>query len=255
MDRSDNSVAGEYASLIEDACARNAPVELQYRAADGERLIAKSRVLGVDAERVFLDAPHSIGQDVVFQRDQELEGYLLINEVRYAFKSRVRELDAMVRINAEKRTVGMVIDRPDSVVEGQRRTHFRVSVIANEPIQIQIHGAIPGSSGACPVDAHVFEASLVNLSVGGAGLRVSPIDCRTIRVGDDLFMTFHLPEEDQEFYFLTEVRQIWAIPGDAAKRVGVKIKPWPSPRDIRRTQQRLQRYITQVQRARLRRAG
>jgi hypothetical protein len=95
----------------------------------------------------------------------------------------------------------------------------------------------------------------VNLSVGGAAICVSLEDARTIREGDLLYMTFFLPGELTEFFFLVEIRQVWAVAGEMKKRIGVKIKPWPTPRALSRTQQRLQRYITKLQRDLLRRAG
>ncbi len=245
----------ESAVLIDDACARNAAVELQYRTTDGDLHVAKSRILGIDADQVFLDSPHGIGDDVVFGVGQTIDGYVHVNEIRYAFKSKVVRLHTIVKINEEKRTVGMIIARPDRVMEGQRRTHFRVSLLARDPLPIQLHAAIPDGSGTCPIDAYPFEGSIVNLSIGGAALAVPAVDARTIRVGDEVFMMFCLAEEHEEFYFLAEVRQIWAVAGETPKRIGVKIKPWPGKRDLERTQQRLQRYITKVQRERLRRAA
>lgn len=246
---------GQTAALLAEACARNSSIELQYDAPGGETMVAKSRILGLDGDHLFLDHPQSIGKVVEFKTGQAIDAYLVLADTRYAFRSLVTELGCIVEINDRKRVVGIVIRRPANIRPGQRRSGFRVGLLGVDAIEPRLHTAIADDRGICPVDAHVFTATLVNLSIGGAGLRVDRADGVQLKLNDPLFMTFFLPGEEEEFYFLTEVRQTRPIDGENAMRAGLKIKAWPTRRDLERTQQRLQRYITEVQRRKLRRAG
>lgn len=250
-----NAQGSEDDALIEEACDRNAPIELQYESSDGELLVARTRLLGFDETHVYLDRPQSIGDDVRFRRGQRVEGYMLLHDVRYAFATVVEDLATLVEINATKRTVGMVLRRPATVRESQRRSHFRVAVLSEGPITAAVHAADPGHPGACPIDAGRAEATLLNLSAGGAGLLMERGQGGWISAGDHLFMTFQLPEEEEPICFLVDVRQCTMGADSSTRRVGVRIRAWPTPRSVERTRERLQRYITAVQRKRLRRAG
>jgi hypothetical protein len=68
-------------------------------------------------------------------------------------------------------------------------------------------------------------------------------------------MSFRLPGEDDEFYFLVEVRQVRAVEGQSTVRIGLKIKAWPTRRDLDRMQGRIQRYLTVLQRQKLKKAS
>ena len=81
---------------------------------------------------------------------------------------------------------------------------------------------------------------------------------RRQRSGRDLiliFLSFELPGEEEHFVFLAEIRQMRAINDGDDVRLGLKIKPWPSRREVEHTRGRLQRYLTALQRAKLKRSA
>jgi len=252
-DQQDNG--GERRQVLEDACARNASLELHHRPDDGDVVVARARLLGIDDRFIYLDRPETAGVPVTFAQKRKLDGYLLLNDLRYAFRTTVVDLRCMVKLNDEKRVVGMVLRRPKELKEGQRRSHFRVSLFGDEPIPVELHEATADEDGTCPIRARRLPATLGNLSVGGAGVNVATFDVREVRVDEKFFLTFQLPGEEEPFTFLTEVRQVWALGHGEVTRVGLKNRQWPTPRAVRRMQERLNKYITDLQRNRLRRTG
>ena len=242
------------AAVLDEAAARNAPIELRSLGRDGRPIQARARILGADDGRLLLDQPQCAGQPVVFRSGQALDVRLRLNDLFYSFKSDVQDVSRLLRLNERKKVIGMVISRPHEVhVAQQRRSHFRVRLLDDDPVVLDLHEAVAGGSGTCPIDALRFRADLVNLSAGGAGVRIPKEWAGNVCVGDLLFSTFTLPEEDGAFSFLVTVREVFPVPETGAERVGLQILDWPNPRDVERTRQRLQRSLTRVQRTRLKR--
>ena len=141
----------------------------------------------------------------------------------------------------------------NEVVVEQRRRHYRVSMLGETPIPVELRLLHPGDDGGAAIVSPLFEGTLVNLSVGGVAIRVEAGPGSDVQVGDRLPLRFALPDELEPFAFLGVVRQVRAVDGRAT-RLGVTFEPWPSERHQALGQERLQRYIAAIQRRRLRHA-
>ena len=242
-------------TVLEVACARNLPITILYSSDDHTAVILRARLLGLDAEHLFLDRPRNAAGPTEIDAEQEFDAYFTLNGVRHSFPSRVVTRSRIVAINDRKDTAGMVIERPAALHREQRREDYRVRLLDRDTILINVHTAVPGGDGVCEIHAHCFRAALVNLSAGGAGLLVPAPDANLLAAGDELFVLFELPDDAEPISLIVEVRHIRDYGSGTDKQIGVSFQPWPSGRDHRRLQQRLRRFVAQVQRERLRRAG
>ncbi|MHC5023644.1 MAG: PilZ domain-containing protein, partial [Planctomycetota bacterium] len=171
------------------------------------------------------------------------------------FDTWILRCKSLVPLNDEKSVVGMTLGRPRRICDGQRRNHFRVSLVAEEALEIELQRAATEEGTTYPVDGHSVHGSLINLSLGGVAMRLPMSEGRSLTLDSAVLLRFFLPGEDEDYILLGEVRQIRPVVDNTAMRLGVRFRPWPDARTYEHTQQRLQRYITRVQREQLRRAG
>ena len=242
-------------ALLEAACARSLPIDLHTTGPGGELFVSRSRILGMDGEHVFVDSPQAIGKQLEFEPRQAVTVHFNLHESRYLFESHIVRRKSLIPLNDQKSVVGMLLARPRRIRDGQRRNHFRVSLVAEEKMEVRLHKASSEDGRSCPVDGSALPGILINLSLGGVALRVDMDAGRTLSLDDVIFVRFFLPDEEQEYVLMAQVRQLRPISDNSGMRLGVSFKPWPEEREYERTQQRLQRYITRVQREQLKRAG
>jgi c-di-GMP-binding flagellar brake protein YcgR len=245
--------ARDQTAILRDACERNIPLDLQYRSSEDELFVARARMLAMDDHHIYLDEPQSIGRPVRFVSGLAVEAYILLKDVRYGFDTVVVETRRTIRLNDQKRVAGIVLRRPGSVRQRQRRNEFRVGLLREGPIPVDLHAALP--DGTSPLDAVRCSGTLLDLSPGGLAVRLDPAAARGIAVNDHLFLVFELPCAPPPLRFLGEVRQRREVADGDVVRLGVRFRPWPSSPEFRRSQTRLQRYAANMQRKRLRRSG
>ncbi len=243
------------ATLIEEACARNSPIEIHFIAPDGETHVAKSRCLDLDENYLYLEDPQSIGHPLELRPRQKIQGHLFLHEVRYTFRTAVIDPKQLVQLNKKMQVVGIVVRRPLELIDGQRRAYYRVSLLGSSPIEASMHAAPAGRVDVVSIDAIRFDASFVNVSLGGAALTVDIEAGRQCRLDDSMFIQFYLPDEEEEYVFLSEVRQMRKIAGGTMIRFGIQFTAWPSVIHLRRARQRLQKRITQFQREQLQKSA
>jgi c-di-GMP-binding flagellar brake protein YcgR len=242
-------------TILAAACARNVPVEIHHRDHGDGVNVCKSRLIRMDDANLYLDRPQCIGGAVAFHKDQSLSVYFALDEQLYMFRARVVNEELLVKLNEHKMVLGIALTRPDGLESGQRRLSYRVSLAAADEIAVDLHGASSADPNACPLNARRFSGRLVDLSLGGAALRVRGAVHTSFRHGECFFMSFELPGEEGELRCLAQVRQSRDIQNGAATRLGVRFIPWPTETSIRQQQVVLQRFVTKVQRARLKRAS
>ncbi len=242
-------------AVLEVACARNLPITILYFSDDDTAIILRSRLLGFDAEHLYLDRPRSIEGPTVIREEQEFDVFFNLNGIRHGFPSRVVARSQIVAINDRKGTDGVVIERPATLLRAQRRADYRVKLLDRDTILLNVHTAFPGQEGACEIDAHRFRGALVDLSAGGAGLLIAAPDASFLAVDDELFVLFDLPDDAEPLSLLVDVRQIRDHGSGTDKHIGVSFRPWPTGHDHRHVQRRLRRFVALVQRERLRRAS
>jgi len=244
---SDIVVQNDAQTVLENACARNASVELHRRVGEIVHPVARARLLGMNTDTMFLEAPQTIGREVNLIADERLECYFLLSEIIYSFVAKVKHTHCNLRLNRRKVVDGMTITRPSTVQEGQRREFYRTSLAAQPPITAHLHETTPGAPEETPIGASRFTGRLLDASAGGFGLNV---DCPPgrFKVFHPYFLQFEIPERGLRMDLLTELRQARPIHDGMSSRLGLMCVPWPHRRAFESQVQRLTRYLTEVQR-------
>jgi len=244
-------------ALLGTAAERNLSVELHARLADESEsvLVARSRVLVLGEKEVLLDRPQAIGRHVVLEAGQVIDVYVGLDGELYRFTARISRPQFIVELRERKTLIGMAIERPVRAAAAQRRNHFRVLLAAMEPICVTLHDGAHEPIGSAPLDAARYAGELVDLSMGGASVRVNDHPTGSLQINDRLYCAFTLPQEASETIVLSHVRQRRSIADTSALRIGLQFVGWPDQRSFEREQDRLQRFVARVQRERLKKAG
>lgn len=241
-------------SILAEACARNLPVELRQKESD-DRTVARSRILAADDDLLLFDEPQRIGGTLHFSRGQQLEVYLLLRDRLYTFDTTVERGRCVVDLNARKQVTGMAVRRPEYVHDAQRRLTFRVSLACLDPIRVEVHECDQAPGDCAPLDAEHFRGTLVDISLGGAAVTIGGVQAAAFEIGQPLFIGFRLPHDDTRFELRADVRQVRSFQDDTVVRLGIRFHPWPTTHEFDHRQIVLQRFITEVQRRSLKRAG
>ncbi len=233
-------------ALLQEACARNTPVELHHYSTTDELIVLRSRVLGMDAEHLYLDRAQRIGGTLTLRAGKTVTAYLLLHGKRYSFGTKVVHADCPVALNAQTQVRGMAVRKPRRVEEGQRREDFRISLACIDPIEAALHEVTSEDMNSCSLDAGRFVGRLVDISRGGCSVRVEAEERRSFMPGERFFIMFEasthgglvLPVE------MCHAREI--LEGEA-NRIGLKVLAWN--RVITKPHiQRLARFCADVER-------
>jgi c-di-GMP-binding flagellar brake protein YcgR len=235
------------AKLLEDACDRNLPVEIHHHTVNDELIVARSRILDLDEEFVFLDSMQSIGKRVSFRKDKLLTVYFFVNGVRHAFQTRVVQSEQIIELNERKRVLGVSVTRPSRIDERQRREDFRVSLACTGPVPIDFHEQPSLESNQCPINAKRFKGVMVDVSRGGLAAIVDLSEHDLFKPGDLFFVTAILPYGIGETVLPVEVRQVRLVRDDSASRVGFRFPAW-EPRVTQPHRQRVAKFVVSLER-------
>lgn len=234
---------------LEQACARNQSADLHYH--EGPELrTARTRLLAIAGDELYIDQPRCIGQDVLLAKDKSLTVYLLIDSELYAFSSRVVRPRVEVDLNRQRRIVGVALRMPAQLRKQQRREQFRLS-LAKADVAANLHKTSADAADVVPLDAPRFRGRVVNISLGGVGVLYDVSRTPPLAPGEILFIEFALPEAESPFVFPVEVRHLRSVRDDENRICGLRFLDTTAPA-VRGQVQRLNKFIAAEQRRQLR---
>lgn len=242
-------------TVLNEASARNLPIELHLDDEHGERVVARSRVLAADDEQILLDQALVVGADVDLSIGRQVDAFLWVCDSLYRFNSTIIKPRYYIELNVNKGVVGMALANPGELDSTQRRSHYRVLLAALDPMPVKLHTASQDSTHPCPLDAARHSGDLMDLSLGGAALKVHHARAVRFKLNDPIYLSFNLPASNHQHIMLARVRQARNLPDTGNTRLGVQFLPWPSARHLEAERDVMQRFIARVQREHLRRAG
>lgn len=238
--------------ILRQACARNTSAELHFEDRDTGLITARVRLLDMDAERVYMDRPQSIGWTLELRPRQAVTAYFLLNGTRYAFRSRIARPHCYVRLNQAQQVPGTAVTLPSEISQQQRRAEFRISLAGYDGLKALVHGGSAEDGGSAPVDSVRRMARLLNISAGGVGALFESGPKLRWRPRQLLFLTFGLPDVETRFVILAELRHLRSIHQGRATVAGFRFRSWPMvPMESYRRQ--ITRFIATEQRRQLRR--
>jgi c-di-GMP-binding flagellar brake protein YcgR len=252
---SQTSGPAEVLDILQEACERNVPVELHYRNRQDEFTLARTRLLAMDEQQLYLDEPQAIGEATVHMPGQILDVYLSLYGTLYTCRVQVISSNCIVALNEQKRVTGMSVTRPAIVKPGQRRAYYRVSLAALDPVKVRMHRTGDIDPNLCPVDATRIQGHLVDLSLGGGSVRIDGMSYTSFGFGKEWFLNFTIPDWIDDARLLTTVRHVRSIVDGTAVRLGLQFSVWPDEHQYRLSLQALQKFLAAMQRRQLRRSA
>jgi c-di-GMP-binding flagellar brake protein YcgR len=237
----------EILSLLNSCCERNISVEIHKHTGDAAVPVARARMMCTDSERLFLDEPQTIGKEVQMGKNTAVDVYFSLGDKLYTFATTIASMQCKVRLNQTKTLIGMAINLPKKIDQGQRRSRFRTSLALHTPIPVTLCEA-SGDCNSCPLDAFRFEGRIVDGSEGGLGILLEFDRPRKFKVFGRWIVEFHIPGESETTVLGCELRQVRTIRENELMKIGIMALPWPNTRAMRERMQPLARHLNSIER-------
>jgi len=234
-------------SLLDSGCERNIPVEIHKHTGDAAVPVARARMMCTDSERLYLDEPQTIGKKVQMGKGTSVDAYFSIGDQLYTFSTTVASMQCKVRLNETKTLVGMALNLPSKVEQGQRRSRFRTSLAMHSPISVTICETAHDLNSS-PIDADQFTGRIVDGSDGGIGILLDFDRPRKFKIYGRWIVQFHIPSESERTVLACELRQARTIREGETMKIGMMALPWPNIRAMRERMQPLAMHLNSIQR-------
>jgi len=238
--------------ILQQACARNTPIELEHEQRGTHRMIRmRSRLLGMAEGGIVIDRPQSSGEGRL-PEGEEVSVYMILDGRRFAFKSTLLSQRWPYRLNEAQQVMGALLRHPQRLRQAQRRSHYRIAITGREGCPIVIAKAHPTTANACPVGGAVGVGDIVNISGGGASVLLHVAKSKMSEMGHRLNVLFRLPGMNDLLWMHCVVRHAREIPTSGAVRLGLEFVAQPG-QDFARCRQEITRVITEIERKMLQR--
>ena len=180
--------------LLQQACARNVPLELHFQDPRSRRLIiGRTRALGITQDAILADTPQYRDDDGPIPTGRPVSAHFMLGDKRFGFKTVIERVGVRIRLNQQQGVRGIALRRPSTVKPVQQRAHYRVRLVGSQYNKVALTQAHPKLPNACPLDGWIGVARLINLYAGGAGIVLDNTACHAIRLGHGPYLTFTLP--------------------------------------------------------------
>lgn len=238
--------------ILQQACARNMPIELEHEQRGTHRIIRmRSRLLGMAEGGLVIDRPQSSDEGRL-PEGEEVSVYMILDGRRFAFESKLLSQRCPYRLNKEQQVLGALLGLPHRLRQAQRRSHYRIAITGREGCPIVIAKAHPTTANACPVGGAVGVGEIVNISGGGASVLLNAAKSKRSDLGHRLNVLFRLPGMDEMLWMHCVVRHAREVPTSGAVRLGLEFVGQPG-QDFARCRQEITRVITEIERKMLQR--
>ena len=263
---------------FEEACARNVPIEVVRPEQAGKAPPARGRLLHIRDGELSIDKLQVPGKAVHFEAGSQIEAFFTYEKTIYTFRTTIRRATEPVRLNKRVQVLGIVVDEPRRIDEGQRRTVYRVSLVGHRPalrvklwreLEIptfneetgQVEGesiegeeeadqsvlGCPGDPDRPPTREPDFETVMVDASDSGIGVALIGEAQSRFRVFERVWIEMDLPNIDEPMRFVAEVRQTRRVRDDLT-RLGLLFVPGPEALTHQRRIKLMGRFLAEAQR-------
>lgn len=240
--------------LLHEACDRNTPLELHYRnpnltpsSIGPETLYAQTRLIRIENNLIHIDKPQSIGGTTDFKIGRGVCAYFGIHGKTYTFDTKIVHISRLVDLNQKKIIVGMDLVIPPEIVQQQRRGDHRIAVAGSYPMEAVIYAACEEEPGSVALDVTRFNGKILNLSRGGASVRIEEKDRILCYLNKWYYLSFLIPDTKQESLFLAEIRHIEKIPRGGI-RIGLQFLRWLNPTQAHENLGNLTKFLVAAER-------
>ncbi len=243
-----SQAAEEAFQALDDACARNAVIELHRQDNHQNIPAARGRMLMIKDDLLFVAEPQVIGRDSRLVKGMAVEGFFNVNGVIHCFTSTIESLHATIRLNEKKKVLGYALSQPTEIRLGQRRSYFRTSLLSDKPINGTLRLVTSIDPIQCRIGEPPLTGTLVDGSPTGFGINLPNTPPSKIKLYDTFFLKFAVPDTSHRLELLVETRQIREIPNIGATRLGLLTVTWPNQREHTLAIQPLLQLLSEIQR-------
>ncbi len=234
--------------LLDEACARNAVIELHRQNNHQNIPAARGRMLMLREGLLFIAEPQVIGRESRLIKGMSIEAYFSVSGSIHCFTTTIESLHAAIRLNESKKILGYALAQPAKIRPGQRRSYFRTSLIGEDPVTAHLYPVASVDPIQCSIEDSPLVGTLVDGSPTGFGVNLPNIAPSRFRLYDHYFISFNIPETTARLNLLVETRQAREIKSICATRLGLLTIPWPNQREHTLAIQPLLQMLSDVQR-------
>lgn len=221
-----DDAASAVRQAVDPACARQVFAELRWNSGHGGD---GDEPLRVRLDRMVDDELHvnlipSIDRSRAPKEGQRATIRFFMDGYRYEFEAPVRNVVCRTGPRDVPVAAALILGLPGQVVRQPRRSSFRVSVAGHGDLRVVMCPAVPERADCCPIDACPVRGRIVNVSAGGLCAVVQVGPGSGIHPGQRLFAEFNLPEIDQPFRVLTEVRHVRSMHHGGGALLGLRFE-------------------------------
>lgn len=237
---------------LAEACDRNAFAEIHFESPGGPVIARRVRLNRATDTHLYAEASRFDRHRPEIPVGSQVTVHVSMRGTRYQFSSVVEPPDRAVRGARREPTDSVLLRRPASLQESQRRAHLRISVAGLDPLCVNVVPVHPEYPDACAIDATPVPTAMVNLSASGVGLLAESDRLKTVEGAPPYFLSFCLPETPERFDMLGELRYARYVKASESWRLGFAFHPWGG-RSFKADQYAITRFITEQERRALRR--
>lgn len=239
---------------LEEACARNVPLEVFRSAGPGAPPAARGRLLYLDEAKVYVERTRDQEGEVNLEARQDIDCFFSHRGDLYVFRTEVVDPKCSAPLNGQHRVPAIALGRPGKVEQGQRRSRYRVSFASMfPPTKVRLGLIVDGIEPAH--DEDWWECELADASIYGLGLVIEGASPRDFVVRTPATVRYYVPGEGSATILRAEIRRVQEISATGGVRLGLQFEPWPDHAEFDKRLEPFDEYLARFQRDRMRRAS
>ncbi len=218
--------------ILRQAIRRHLAVEIELETPEGDRVLARSILLGGDDQFVYLERPILDGMPLELASFMSAAVYIINQGERFVFSSWVGD-ECSVPLG-DQSVAGFSMPLPDQVFRHERRNDCRASLARCGEIIGTMIREEPCSSNP--------QVRLMNLSAGGAAVLMMDSKDHLLKFGGIYQLEFDLPGVKRLFRFRAELCHARQIAG-AGFLLGLKFLPEENAAEMRSAIRQISQFV------------
>lgn len=206
---------------------------------------------GPQGPQVVIEAPMQNNVVVPLRPGEPVSVFFRVDQVRYTYPTTILDRREFT-LSGGDRTRALATAYPHRMLRGQRREYFRIAIPPDAPIPVNIGLVARGATDPTRASNIAFrsQTEIVNMSASGLAFDLWEEFSRSLRSGDRILCDIPLPN-GSTVSLHGRVVNTYFMRGQRIVRYGVEFVDLETSVDLKMAQNRLLRYVVDVQRERL----
>jgi len=237
MGTTTSSVNQSYEEVLQLACNKKSPAEIEFEINEEEKQFGRMRLLKHGEGALYVDRPTYQGTLLELASGTAIVVHFIYDGERFAFHSRIEE-ECQIPLGSAQHVPGYALEIPDQVFRQERRTDYRVSLARFAEVSAYFQDL------ECAQESPCFVARLTNISAGGFAAVVIDMNGHghEVQRGDIFQIDFDLPKVNRHFSFKAELRHLRTLDG-AGYVMGLKYMPETNAAEMRHAIRQISQFV------------